>query len=104
MPAYLIADVAVHDPERYRDYTAGMPGSIAPYGGRFLVRGGDVEPLEGPWRPGRVVVIEFPDLERARAWYGSEEYQELMRVRQEASSASLLLVEGLAGDPSVSSD
>jgi uncharacterized protein (DUF1330 family) len=95
MPAYIIADVAVHDPERYRAYTARMPASIAPYGGRFVVRGGDHTVLEGTWRPGRLVLIEFPDVERAREWYDSDGYTELKAIRQEAATAAMLLVEGV---------
>ena len=64
MPAYLIVDCEVTDPERYEAYKQLAPPAIAKYGGRYLVRGGDVTPLEGDWRPNRVVVLEFPDVER----------------------------------------
>ena len=74
-----------------------MLASLEPFGGRFLVRGGDWEPLEGDWRPGRLVVIEFPSVERARAWYESAEYSELKTLRQRASRGSLLVVEGWEG-------
>ncbi len=66
MPAFVIADIDVHDPDRYADYKVGSPGSIAEFGGRFVARGGAVEALEGDWAPARLVVIEFPDSDSAR--------------------------------------
>jgi uncharacterized protein (DUF1330 family) len=95
MPAYVIVNVRVRDPERYRDYAAGTPAAIARFGGRFLVRGGEVDVREGSWSPERVVVLEFPDREAARAWYESDEYQALLAVRQEAAEAELVIVEGV---------
>lgn len=94
MAAYVIADVTVKDPEIYAEYRKHVPATIAKYGGRFLVRGGAYEPLEGDWRPGRVVVLEFPDMAAAKAWYGSEEYGPLIRLRQSASAGHVILVEG----------
>jgi uncharacterized protein (DUF1330 family) len=94
MAAYVIADVDVTDPDRYADYTKHVPDSIAGYGGRFLVRGGAFEVLEGDWQPGRVVVIEFPTLDGALGWYRSEDYQELAKIRHEASTAKILVVDG----------
>ena len=96
MPAYVIVNVRVRDPERYRDYTAETPASIARFGGRFLVRGGAVDEREGSWSPERVVVLEFPDGEAARAWYESDEYQALLPIRQEAAESELVIVEGVA--------
>lgn len=95
MPAYVIADVDVHDLELYREYAKLVPGTLAPYGGRFLVRGGNWEPLEGDWRPARVVVLEFPSAEQARQWYTSEEYAAAMALRHRASGGRLILVEGV---------
>ena len=94
MAAYVIADVEITDPEKYTEYTAQTPDSIAAHGGRFIVRGGPHEVLEGDWRPGRVVVIEFPDVDAALGWYRSEDYQELAKIRQAASTARILVVEG----------
>ncbi len=74
MAGYVIADVDVHDPEGYKEYTALVPATLEPFGGRFAVRGGAYEVLEGSWRPRRLVVLEFPSVERARAWYESAEY------------------------------
>lgn len=97
MPAYVIADIDITDPERYKDYTAHTTASIAKHGGRWVVRGGATEVLEGNWEPGRIVVIEFPDVDAARTWFNSDEYQELAAIRREASTARLLVVEGVAG-------
>ena len=84
MPAYVIADIDVHDPEAYREYGALVPGTLEPFGGRFLVRGGDCEPLEGDWRPRRLVVLEFPSADHARRWYASTDYVAAMAIRHRA--------------------
>jgi uncharacterized protein (DUF1330 family) len=94
MPAYVIGDVSVTDPDRYRDYTAHTESTLEPFGGRFIVRGGEHESLEGDWAPARLVVIEFPDRDAARGWYASDAYREILPIRQEASTGSLVLVEG----------
>lgn len=92
--AYAIADITVTDPERYAPYREMSTAAAQQYGGRFLVRGGQTDVLEGDWQPDRFVVIEFDDLESARRWYDSPEYQEARAVRQSASTGSLILVEG----------
>jgi uncharacterized protein (DUF1330 family) len=95
MPScYIIGDVTVNDPERYKDYAAHTQSTLEPFGGRFIVRGGQVDQLEGSWEPGRVVVIEFPDKESARGWYESDAYREILPIRHEASTGNLILVEG----------
>jgi len=94
MPAYVIGDVTVTDPERYRDYTAHTERTLASFCGRFVVRGGASEVIEGTWSPGRLVVIEFPSREAARGWYASEAYAQILPIRQEASTGSLVLVDG----------
>jgi len=93
--AYVIVDVTVTDPEVYEGYRALSTSSVAQYGGRWVVRGGDVEVLEGSWDPGRVVVIEFDDVAAARRWYDSPEYAEAREIRQRASTGSLLVVSGV---------
>lgn len=95
MPAYVITNVTVHDAEGYREYARGTPDSIAAFGGHFLVRGGAVEVREGAWEIERLVVVEFPDTERARSWYESDEYQRLKAIREATSSADMMFVEGL---------
>ena len=94
MPAYLIADVEVKDPDVYAEYRRQVLPLVQRHGGRFIVRGGAHETLEGPWRPARVVVIEFPDMAALKAWYRSPEYEKLIALRQGASQGSLIAVEG----------
>jgi len=95
MAAYVIADIDVQDPVRYDDYRKMVPASIAAYGGRFLARSGKVESLEGPWQPKRTVIVEFPSVERAKAWWDSEEYAPAKALRRSASQGSLILLEGI---------
>ena len=95
MAAYVIATVEITDPEAYEEYRRRVPETIERHGGRFLVRGGASEILEGSWQPKRVVVLEFPDADAARRWYSSDEYGPLIEIRQRASNAHLLLVEGV---------
>jgi uncharacterized protein (DUF1330 family) len=94
MPAYLIAFLEVTDPQQYAQYTQRTPAAIARYGGRFIVRGGKTKTLEGPQEKRRVVVIEFPDFDRAEAFYNSEEYQQAKTFRGGAANANFVLVEG----------
>ena len=97
MPAYVIADVEVTEPEPYAArYSAFVADSVARHGGRFLVRGGEAVTLEGEWRPGRLVVIEFPDLAAVHAWYESDEYRALGEVRRAYSRGSLVAAAGVA--------
>jgi uncharacterized protein (DUF1330 family) len=95
MAAYIVVDVDVRDPVRYEDYKKLVPASLAKYGGRFIVRGGRTETLEGTWSPGRFVMVEFPDVERARAWWASEEYAEAKALRQATSTTQMIVVEGV---------
>ena len=95
MAAYVIVQVDVKDPVRYEDYKAMVPPSIAKFGGRFLVRGGRTHTLEGTWSPRRLVVVEFPSLEQAQAWYASAEYAEAKALRQATSDSQLLIAEGV---------
>jgi uncharacterized protein (DUF1330 family) len=90
----VIGNIEVTDPERHVAYVQGVRASLAAYGGRFLVRGGAVEKLEGAIEPKRVVVIEFPSLERAKAWWDSAEYRDLKALRRSASIGSLMLAQG----------
>jgi uncharacterized protein (DUF1330 family) len=95
MPAYIVVEVEVHDMERYEKYKAMVPPSLATYGGRFLVRGGKVETLEGDWTPKRFVMVEFSSLERAKAWWDSEEYAEAKALRQATAKTQMIVVEGV---------
>lgn len=95
MPAYVIADVNVTDAKGYEDYRAQVLATVTKYGGRFVVRGGNPEGLEGGWSPSRIVVLEFADKAAAKAWYNSPEYKPLIAMRQHASKGSLILVDGV---------
>lgn len=95
MAAYVIADIDVHDPETYKEYTSLVQATLDPFEGHFLVRGGASETLEGDWRPSRVVVIEFPSAEHARGWYTSPEYGKAMAIRGRASTGSIILAQGV---------
>lgn len=94
MPAYVIADVDVTNPAGYEPYRPLAAASIARFGGRFVVRGGAAELLEGAPAPGRIVVIEFSDADAARRWYFSDEYQQALKIRQANSTARVILVDG----------
>jgi uncharacterized protein (DUF1330 family) len=94
MAAYLILDIHVKDPEEYAAYRERAPATLEAYGGRYLVRGGPHEVVEGDWNPERVVVVEFPSAERAREWYASPEYQEIVDMRKRAAPSQCVLVEG----------
>ncbi len=91
----MIVDVEITDPALYAAYIRVVPPTIAKYGGRFLVRGGRAETLEGSWSPKRVVVVEFPTFEQAREWWESEEYRDPKALRQSASITDMILVEGV---------
>jgi uncharacterized protein (DUF1330 family) len=94
MPAYVIADIDVKDPDKYREYAALVQATLDPYEGSMIVRGGDPETLEGDWRPGRIVVLQFPTAEQARGWYESRDYVEIMAIRHRSSTGSLILAHG----------
>jgi len=95
MAAYIIVEVDVHDHEQYEDYKKLTPGSLKPYEGKFIVRGGQAENLEGDWQPKRIVVLEFPSVARAKAWWASEEYAPAKSLRQRTSTTRMIVVEGL---------
>jgi len=94
MPAYVIAETDITDPEQYARYMAASPAAIAQGGGRFVVRGGDVEVLEGDWRPPRLVVLEFDDVETAQRWYDSARYRTVRALREGAGHVNMVLVPG----------
>jgi uncharacterized protein (DUF1330 family) len=95
MAAYVIAEIDVTDPARYEEYKRLAPAAIAAHGGKYLVRGGAAELLEGERMAGRTVILEFPTLEDARRFYHSEQYAAAKRARAGAARFNLLLVEGL---------
>lgn len=94
MSAYVIVEVTVNDPEVYEEYKKLTPATIAAYDGRFIVRGGQSTSLEGDWQPERVVVLEFPSVERAKEWWASEQYSAAKAIRQRSAFTKMLVVEG----------
>jgi uncharacterized protein (DUF1330 family) len=94
MAAYIIAEVTITDPQGFEAYRQMVPATLAKYGGKFVVRGGSMEKLEGDWEPKRLVVIEFDSAERAKQWWASEEYREAMALRQRTAQTNLLVIEG----------
>jgi uncharacterized protein (DUF1330 family) len=94
MSAYLIAEIEVTDPAAYEDYRKQVPGVVEKYKGKFIVRGGRIESMEGGWAPKRMVVVEFPSMDQALKFYRSPEYRPLIALRQSASKGKLIIVEG----------
>lgn len=96
MSAYLIVGLDVHDEETMQKYRELVSPNIAAYGGRYLVRGGALEVLEGNWAPRRTVVLEFPDMASLKRWYDSPDYEPIRALRFRAASADAIAVEGIA--------
>jgi uncharacterized protein (DUF1330 family) len=94
MAAYLIADIEVTNPAGYDEYRRQVPATVEKYGGRFVVRGGASETLEGDWGPKRVVVLEFPTMDALKRWYNSAEYKPLIALRQKNASGNVIAVQG----------
>jgi uncharacterized protein (DUF1330 family) len=95
MTAYVIVEADVTDPEKYAQYRAVAPAAIAAAGGRSIVRGGELAVLEGDWRPSRLVVLEFEDLDAAKRWYDSEAYREARKLREGAADFRAVAVQGV---------
>jgi uncharacterized protein (DUF1330 family) len=95
MPAYIIVQIDIKDPARYEEYKNLVPASIAKFGGKYIVRGGKVDILEGKWKPSRLVILEFESVQRAKDWWGSEEYREARALRHQIADAQMIVVEGL---------
>ena len=94
MPAYIIVDVDVTDQDSYQGYATQVPPLLHKFGGRYLVRGGNPEVVEGDWHPDRVVVLAFDDAAAAKRFYDSKEYQQIIGIRHRAASTRMILVEG----------
>ena len=95
MAAYVIVDVKINNVEMYEEYKKLTPASIVAYEGKFIVRGGATETLEGDWKPRRFVMLEFPNADRAREWWNSTEYAKAKSIRQSAASTNMILAEGV---------
>jgi uncharacterized protein (DUF1330 family) len=95
MKAYVIVNVAVQDPERYKDYIKAATPTVAAHGGRYIARGGRGEKLEGDVSVNRIVLLEFPSYAQAKSWYDSPEYRAALAIRQSCATGALILVEGV---------
>ncbi len=95
MPAYVIVEVYIHDHREYEEYKKLTPAAIAAFDGKFLVRGGHIMSVEGDWNPERVVVLEFPNVEKANEWWHSPLYTEAKLIRQRTARTKMIIVEGL---------
>jgi uncharacterized protein (DUF1330 family) len=96
MSAYVVAEIEITNPDGYKEYTTTVPATIAKYGGRFIVRGGAAEVLEGEWPTRRRVILEFPSMEAAKRWWNSPEYEKPKALRKANSNGRLLLLEGVS--------
>lgn len=95
MSAYIVVEIEVQEPVRYETYKQMVPESLRSFGGRFAVRGGKAENLEGSWSPKRLVILEFPSYEKAKAWWASEEYAPAKAIRQATARTQMIIVEGV---------
>ena len=95
MPAYLFVEIKVLDAIAYQEYRNAVSATIFAYGGKYLVRGGKTEILDGDWEPGRVVILEFPSVEALKSWYESPEYKPLIALRERAAKSRLVIFEGI---------
>ena len=94
MAGYIVAEVEITDPDEYEKYAQQTAATLEPYGGKFLVRGGQPETLEGDWKSKRIVIIEFRSVEQARAWYDSPEYSAIIGIRHSSAVSNILIVRG----------
>jgi uncharacterized protein (DUF1330 family) len=95
MPAYIIVDLEITDPINYEEYKKLAGATVEKYGGKYIVRGGKCETLEGDWDPKRIVVLQFDNTDRAKAWLNSSEYTEPRKMRHRTAKARMILVEGV---------
>lgn len=95
MSVYVVVDITVKDAIVYEEYKQRAPASIAQYGGRYIARGGATTVLEGSWSPTRLVILEFPTAEQARAWWSSPEYAPAKEIREQCADADMVMVMGL---------
>ena len=94
MAGYIVVQVKIHDPEGFAIYRDMVPPTLEIYGGRYLVRGGNWEVLEGEWNPERIVIIEFDSIEQAKNWWSSEEYAPAKKLREQTTQSTMIVVDG----------
>lgn len=95
MTAYVIVDIEVTNPEGYAEYKNLAPAAVALYGGKYIARGGQTETLEGNWQPKRLVILEFPSFEQAKAWLHSPEYAPARARRHRYAKSNMVVIEGM---------
>jgi uncharacterized protein (DUF1330 family) len=95
MAAYIIVDVTVINKQEYEEYKKLTPASLTAYDGKFIARGGQVETLEGDWKPERIVILEFPTVERAKEWWESDIYTTAKAIRLRTAETKMIIVEGI---------
>ena len=95
MPAYVIVDIDVQDPIGYEEYKKQASDTVFKYGGKYIVRGGKTEVLEGEWQPNRIVILEFPSIDQAKEWLNCEHYREPRKLRHKTAKTNMIVVEGL---------
>lgn len=95
MTAYVVVEVEVHDPDRYREYMKLAPPAIEAYGGKYLARGGETDLFEGKDEPKRIVILEFESMQQARSFVDSEEYREARALRNATASSRIYCVDGI---------
>ncbi len=94
MPAYIIVEIDIVDPVGYEEYKKRAAATVEKYGGKYIVRGGETEVLEGEWKPKRIVVLQFDSTQHAKEWLNCEEYREPRKMRHRTSRTNMILVEG----------
>jgi uncharacterized protein (DUF1330 family) len=99
LSAYVIDNTDIVDPASYEEYRRRAPATVHAFGGKYLARGGAMEILEGAWKPARIVVLEFPSLQRAKEWLDSPEYQAIRPIRQRYAKCDFVLVDGVDSQP-----
>ena len=95
MPAYIIAEIDVQNPQDYEEYKKMVPSTITAYGGRYIARGGKTEILEGNWSPKRIALLEFESVERAKEWLNSELYAPAKKIRHASAKTNMIVIEGI---------
>ena len=94
MPLYLIIDITIIDPDVYGEFVARVPAAVKKYGGRYLARSSEVSTMVGDWRPERIVLIEFENIDQVQEFFAAPEYQDLVTLREQSATTRAIIVEG----------
>ena len=94
MPAYVIVEIEITDPVGYEEYKKQASAAVHKYGGKYIVRGGKTEVLEGDWQPKRIVILRFESMDRAKEWLNCEEYREPRKLRHKTAKTNMIVIEG----------